>query len=67
MVPVYPREWAMVGLDTDVKCFNLLKFLYGHCCRQMRTEFWGNQQMARTNTAWTSSLPLRFFILGRNK
>ena len=39
MVPVYPREWAMVGLDTDVKCFNLLKFLYGHCCRQTRTEF----------------------------
>ena len=29
MVPIYPREWARVGLDTDVKCFNLLKFLYG--------------------------------------
>ena len=39
MVPVYPREWAMVGLDTDVKCFTLLKFLYGRCCRQTRTEF----------------------------
>ncbi len=28
MVPVLPSEWAQVGLDTDVKCFNLMKFLY---------------------------------------
>ena len=29
LVPIYPSEWALVGLDSDVKCFNLMKFLYG--------------------------------------
>ena len=29
MIPIVPSEWAQVGLDSDVKCFNLMKFLYG--------------------------------------
>ena len=67
MVPVYPREWALVGLDTDVKCFNLLKFLYGHCSNWQTHYGILNQQTARTSTAWINSRRLPFFILEKNK
>ena len=28
-IPVIPLEWKLVGLDTDLKAYNLLKYLYG--------------------------------------
>ena len=28
-IPITPDEWARVGVNTDVKAANLIKYLYG--------------------------------------
>jgi hypothetical protein len=48
-IPVTRREWVRVGLDSDIKAYNLLNYLHRRC---IRTEILKNSCF---RTVWTLS------------